>query len=58
MAEIGEALVATAIGLVVALPAVAFYNMYQRLIRARLTRAEALGNEIMAFRKAEPTPAE
>ncbi len=58
MAEIGEALVATAIGLVVALPAVAFYNMYQRLIRARLARADALGHEVMAYRKAEPVAAE
>jgi biopolymer transport protein ExbB len=52
LAEIGEALVATAIGLVVALPAVAFFNFYQRLIRARIGRAEALVREILAFRKA------
>jgi biopolymer transport protein ExbB/TolQ len=53
MAEIGEALVATAIGLLVALPAVAFFNLFQRLIRARLGRAGALGHEVMAFRKSE-----
>jgi biopolymer transport protein ExbB len=52
LAEIGEALVATAIGLLVALPAVAFFNFYQRLIRARIGRAEALVHEILAFRKA------
>jgi biopolymer transport protein ExbB/TolQ len=51
--EIGEALVATAIGLLVALPAVAFFNLYQRVIRARLGRAESLVREILAFRKAE-----
>jgi biopolymer transport protein ExbB len=53
MAEIGEALVATAVGLVVALPAVAFFNFYQRLIRSRLARAGALGHEVLAFRKSE-----
>lgn len=57
MAEIGEALVATAVGLVVALPAVAFFNFYQRIIRARLARAVALGHEILAFRKSEALPA-
>lgn len=56
MAEIGEALVATAVGLVVALPAVAFFNLYQRVIRARLARAGALGHEILAFRKSEALP--
>ena len=53
LAEIGEALVATAIGLLVALPAVAFFNLFQRLIRARIGRAESLVREILAFRKAE-----
>ena len=56
MAEIGEALVATAVGLMVALPAVVFFNFYQRLIRARLARANALGHEILAFRKSEAQP--
>jgi biopolymer transport protein ExbB len=49
MSEIGEALTATAIGLLVALPAVAFFNLFQRLIHARLCRAEALGNEALAY---------
>lgn len=48
MREIGEALVATAVGLLVALPAVVFFNLFQRFIRARLSRGEALGNEIVA----------
>ena len=48
MAGISEALVATAIGLLVALPAVAFFNLFQRLIHARLCRAEALGNDVLA----------
>ncbi len=48
MADIGEALVATAIGILVALPAVAAFNSFQRVIRARLGRAEAMGNNILA----------
>jgi biopolymer transport protein ExbB len=52
MAEIGEALVATAIGLLVALPAVAAFNLFQRVIRARMGRANALAHEILAFMKA------
>ena len=51
MAEIGEALVATAIGLLVALPAVAAFNLFQRLIRARMGRATALAHEILGFLK-------
>jgi biopolymer transport protein ExbB len=53
MAEIGEALVATAIGLLVALPAVAFYNLFQRLIRARLARGDALSRDVLAHLKSE-----
>ncbi|MCX7808518.1 MAG: MotA/TolQ/ExbB proton channel family protein, partial [Deltaproteobacteria bacterium] len=52
MAEIGEALVATAIGLLVALPAVAAFNAAQRVIKARLTRAEAMSREVLAYMKA------
>jgi biopolymer transport protein ExbB len=52
MSEIGEALVATAIGLLVALPAVAAFNLFQRLIRTRMGRANVLAHEILAFRKA------
>jgi biopolymer transport protein ExbB len=52
MSEIGEALVSTAIGLLVALPAVAAFNLFQRLIRTRMGRANVLAHEILAFRKA------
>jgi biopolymer transport protein ExbB/TolQ len=54
MAEIGEALVATAVGLLVALPAIVLFNVFQRLIRARLGRADALSGEVMAHLKAAP----
>lgn len=53
MSEIGEALVATAVGLLVALPAVAFYNGFRRAVSARLARADALGHEILAHLAAE-----
>ena len=53
MAEIGEALVATAIGILVALPAVAFFNLFQRVVRARLARADSLGREILALFRSE-----
>ena len=59
MTEVGEALVATAVGLLIALPAVAFFNLFQRVIRARLGRSEALIREILAFHKSPAaTPAE
>jgi biopolymer transport protein ExbB len=48
MGQVGEALVATAVGILVALPAVAFYNLFQRLNRTRLAHAEALGRELLA----------
>ena len=52
MSEIGEALVSTAIGLLVALPAVAAFNLFQRLIRTRMGRANVLAHEVLAFMKA------
>lgn len=48
MNEVGEALVATAVGLLVALPAVIAFNTFNRMVRARMTRAEALGAEVLA----------
>lgn len=53
MAEIGEALTATAVGLFVALPAVALFNFFQRQISGRVSRAEALGREMLSFVKDE-----
>jgi biopolymer transport protein ExbB len=48
MAAIGEALVATAVGILVALPAVAAYNAFQRAIAVRLNCGDLLGRELMA----------
>jgi biopolymer transport protein ExbB len=56
MSEIGEALVATAIGILVALPAIAFFNFFQRVIKARITRADAFGREVLAVLKSEREP--
>lgn len=42
MTEIGEALLATAVGLCVALPALAAFNAFQRLTEVRLGRGRAL----------------
>ena len=41
-AGIAEALVATAVGLLVAIPAVVAFNMFQRRVKAALGEAEAL----------------
>jgi len=51
MSEVGEALVATAIGILVALPAVATFNLFQRIVKGRLARADALGREVLAYLK-------
>ncbi len=51
MTEIGEALVATAIGILVALPSVAAYNGFQRMIRARIGQADALSHDVLAYLK-------
>ena len=56
MAEIGEALVATAIGLLVALPAVAAYNTFQRIIRGRLVWADSMGRDVLEYMKASKGP--
>jgi biopolymer transport protein ExbB len=53
MAEVGEALVATAVGIMVALPAIASYNYFQRVIKARITRADSFGKEVLALLKSE-----
>ena len=51
MSSVGEALVATAIGLLVALPAVACFNFFVRLIRGRIARGNALGATVLAYLK-------
>jgi biopolymer transport protein ExbB/TolQ len=48
MAGISDALVATAVGLFVAIPAVLAYNTYQRLLKRVIGRSQSLGNAIAA----------
>ncbi len=48
MAGIADALVATAVGLFVALPAVVMFNLYQRWLRRASQRATALGHAAVA----------
>ena len=48
MAGISEALVATSVGLFVAIPAVLAYNIYQRLHKRVVCRSQSLGNAIAA----------
>jgi biopolymer transport protein ExbB len=53
MANIAEALVATAIGLIVAIPAVASFNMFQRLVRGTVANTDALAHMLLAHLKAD-----
>jgi biopolymer transport protein ExbB len=48
MAAIAEALVATAVGLAVAIPAVATYNFFQRQLRSTLGNTDALSRVLLA----------
>jgi biopolymer transport protein ExbB len=57
MAAIAEALVATAVGLGVAIPAVATYNYFQRLIRSTLANTDALSRVLLAHLVATPKAA-
>jgi len=56
MSGIAEALVATGIGLLVALPAVASYNAFVRRVETSTADAEAIAHEILAYIKT-PRPA-
>lgn len=47
MSEIGEALIATAVGLLVALPAIAAFNVFRGVVQTRLTRADALRRVVL-----------
>lgn len=53
MASIAEALVATAVGIGVAVPAVVAYNAYQKRIRVIIDQATALGHVVLAHVEGE-----
>lgn len=54
MAGIAEALVATGVGLLVALPAVAMYNLFARHVESVVSSATAMGHTVLAYVKAVP----
>lgn len=54
MTAIAEALVATAVGIAVALPAVAAYNYYQRRVATLLSSSEVLSNLVLAYLSGTP----
>ena len=58
MSSIAEALVATAVGLLVALPAVAAYNYFQRRIAGLCAGSEVLSSLVLAYLSAAPAPEE
>jgi biopolymer transport protein ExbB len=58
MGRISEALVATAIGILIAIPAVAAFNAFTRIVRGTLANTEALGHLLLAHLKATPVGAE
>ncbi|MGH7298762.1 MAG: MotA/TolQ/ExbB proton channel family protein [Polyangiaceae bacterium] len=57
MARISEALVATAIGILIAIPAVAAFNAFQRVVRGTVANTDALGHLLLAHLKATPVAA-
>jgi biopolymer transport protein ExbB len=54
MGSIAEALVATAVGLVVAIPAVAVFNYFQGLLSSALAHAETLGHVLLTHMQCTP----
>jgi biopolymer transport protein ExbB len=58
MAGVFEALVATAVGLFVAIPAVVAYNLFQRKVRTTLAHTDSLAHLVLAAANSTPRPAE
>jgi biopolymer transport protein ExbB len=50
MRGISEALIATAVGLIVAIPAVVAYNFFQRLVKRHISTAEALSRLVLSHK--------
>lgn len=57
MAGISEALVATAVGLAVAIPAVVAFNAFGRWLKTIVARTNTLGHAMVAHLRAEKVPA-
>ena len=56
MAGVFEALVATAVGLFVAIPAVVAYNLFHRRVRKRLAEVDSLAHLILSTIRNEARP--
>jgi biopolymer transport protein ExbB len=56
MSGISEALIATAVGLFVAIPAVLAFNVFQRLLKRVIGRSQSLGNAIASGLHAKEAP--
>ncbi|HEY7725569.1 MAG TPA: MotA/TolQ/ExbB proton channel family protein [Anaeromyxobacteraceae bacterium] len=56
MTALAEALVATAVGIAVALPAIALYNALQRRVATLLQETDAISNLTLAYLSAEASP--
>lgn len=56
MADISEALVATGVGLLVAIPAVVAFNIFGRRVRAMVSNSEAVEHLVLADLKGDPLP--
>jgi biopolymer transport protein ExbB/TolQ len=56
MGGVFEALVATAVGLFVAIPAVVAYNLFQRKVRKRLADTDSLAHLVLATARSEGKP--
>src|SRR4051812_22671118 len=57
MSGVFEALVATAVGLFVAIPAVVAYNLFQRQVRKRLADVDSLAHLVLSTARSEVRPA-
>jgi biopolymer transport protein ExbB len=57
MGHLSEALVATAVGILVAIPAVAAFNAFTRFVKATLANTDALSHVLLAHLKASPAGA-
>lgn len=58
MAGISEALIATAVGLIVAIPAVVLYNTFQRVNKSRVSRLTYLSHMLLSRLRDDPAAAQ
>jgi len=56
MTGISEALVATAVGLAVAIPAVVAFNAFNRRLKTITARTQTLGHALVGHLRAQETP--